>query len=299
MGPDKPIVLVAVNWLEIRTDAYDRWCEAIGQAVETSPERVLVHSVHQHDAPLADLTAQKILDRHGVSEGIVDLAFHEQAVQRVAVAAKESLAKAQPITHYGVGQARVERVAANRRYLAADGTPRHDRISALEPGYAKDQPEGVIDPWLKTLSFWNGETPVAAISAYSCHPQSIYRLGRVSADFPGLAPARWAGRPARGPADLCQRGERRVIAGKYNDSSRQDREGLLGRLHQAMVAAWNATERHPLKQLRFRTAPVKLTERNTWLTAEDLAAVRTPKSPTDSSLAARLAEHAPAFQIRP
>lgn len=33
-------------------------------------------------------------------------------------------------------------------------------------------PEGQIDPWLKTISFWNGEEPLAALSVYACHPVS-------------------------------------------------------------------------------------------------------------------------------
>lgn len=287
-GPDKPVVVVAVDWLEIRNDAYDRWRDAIAEAVGSEPRRVLVHSVHQHDAPLADLEAQRILDRHGVAEGIIDLEFHERTVQRVAKAAKQSLQTARPVTHYGVGQARVERIAANRRYIDASGKPRHNRSSSMPPSYAKNQEEGLIDPWLKTLSFWNGDAPLAAINAYSVHPQSIYRTGRASADFPGLARAMRQAEMPDVPQIYVSGASGNTVAGKYNDSSERDRRGLVERLHRAMVAAWDATERHPMEQLTFRTAPVELTLRNSpGFTAEDLQQrLQLAKSSRESSLAA-------------
>ena len=48
-GAKKPIVLVAVDWCEIRNEAYARWREVIAKAMGTSRERVLVCSLHQHD----------------------------------------------------------------------------------------------------------------------------------------------------------------------------------------------------------------------------------------------------------
>src|SRR5262249_35908513 len=47
----KPVVVVAVDWCEIRNDAYERWREVLAQAAGTSRERVLVTCLHQHDAP--------------------------------------------------------------------------------------------------------------------------------------------------------------------------------------------------------------------------------------------------------
>ncbi len=54
-GPDKPVVLVAVDWCEIRNEAYDRWRNVIAEAVGIESERVLVSSLHQHDAPVSDI----------------------------------------------------------------------------------------------------------------------------------------------------------------------------------------------------------------------------------------------------
>ena len=48
----------------------------------------------------------------------------------------------------------------------------------------------VIDPNVALLSFWNGDQPLAVLSYYACHPQSYYRTGIPSSDFPGIARSR-------------------------------------------------------------------------------------------------------------
>ncbi len=46
---------------------------------------------------------------------------------------------------------------------------------------------GLIDSWLKTLSYWDGDRPLLALSCYATHPMSHDGRGGVSADFVGLA----------------------------------------------------------------------------------------------------------------
>src|SRR6187431_1842005 len=58
MSDAKPIVVVSVDWCEIRNDAYERWRSVLAEAAKTDKERVLVTAIHQHDAPIADLEAQ-------------------------------------------------------------------------------------------------------------------------------------------------------------------------------------------------------------------------------------------------
>ena len=44
-----------------------------------------------------------------------------------------------------------------------------------------------MDPWLRTLSFWEHDRPVAALHCYATHPMSYYGKGGVSSDFVGMA----------------------------------------------------------------------------------------------------------------
>jgi hypothetical protein len=261
-GFGKPVVLAAIDWCEIRNDAFDRWREALAEAADTEPRRVLVACLHQHDAPVADLAAQRLLDEGHAAGKICDVDFHERAVRGVARAVREGLKSARRVTHVGTGQANVERVASNRRYLRADGRPAFDRLSATRDPATRDRPEGLIDPWLKTLSFWDGDRPVLALSGYATHPMSYYGRGGISADFVGLARQR---RQHDLPdvfqiyATGCSGN---VTAGKYNDGSPANRPVLAERIHRAMVAAWDATERSPIERVAFRTVPLRLEPRD-------------------------------------
>ena len=51
-GAGEPIAVVAVDWCEIRNDAYDQWRDLIAEATGTKRLRVLVSALHQHDAPV-------------------------------------------------------------------------------------------------------------------------------------------------------------------------------------------------------------------------------------------------------
>src|SRR5215207_9131336 len=77
----EPVVVVALDWCQCNNDSYDRWREALAAAAATSRVRVMLATVHQHDAPICDLRAQAILDEVGLHGSVCDAAFHEQAVQ--------------------------------------------------------------------------------------------------------------------------------------------------------------------------------------------------------------------------
>ena len=259
LGPDKPVVLVSVDWCEIRNGAYDQWREALAQAAGTTRERVLLSSIHQHDAPVVDRGAQDLLDRVGLKDELYHRAFHDDCVKRVAQALLESLSRAEPVTHFGVGQAPVEKLASNRRVVEKDGRVGYHRGSSSggNPFY-REAPDGLIDPYLKTLSFWNGDKPVVAVHAYATHPMSYYGRGGVSADFPGLA-RRLRQRDLPDVPQIYVSGcSGDVTAGKYNDGSASMRAILAERLHQAMIAAWEATKRSPLQTVDFRNEPLDL-----------------------------------------
>jgi len=255
-GAGEPLVIAALDWTEIRNEAYDRWRSALAEAAGTSPARVILSCVHQHDAPYADLEAQRLLDAHGLKGLHVDPEFHERSVQAVASAVRQAAGTPRRITHLGTGQARVERVASNRRVVLADGRPSFKRYSRTGDPAVRDAEEGLIDPWLKTLSFWEGDRPVAALSAYAVHPMSTYGRGAVSADFPGLARSRRQGETP----DVFQIyvtgccGD--TTAGKYNIGANA-REELAGRLHAAMGQAWERTRRVPLEKIEVRSADLR------------------------------------------
>ena len=68
--PAKPIVLVAVDWEGIANEGWDEWRRAIADAVGTDMEHVSVHTLHQHDAPGYDPSAERLLQPRGLGEAI-------------------------------------------------------------------------------------------------------------------------------------------------------------------------------------------------------------------------------------
>ncbi|MBX3411290.1 MAG: hypothetical protein KF708_01130 [Pirellulales bacterium] len=287
-GVGEPIVVASVDWCEIRNDAYDAWRSALASAVDTHPGRVLVSSGHQHDAPVADLAAERILEQNQTVGRICHIDFHQETVARVAKVAGKAWQGARPVTHYGTGQARVEGVASNRRWRKPDGTLAFSRMSRTTDAEARAAEDGTIDPFLKTLSFWNGDEPLAALHAYAVHPMSRYGEGRVSADFIGLA-RRLRQADQKGTHQIYFSGcSGNVTAGKYNDGAPADRAILADRLNRAMAAAWEATSRRPLESLEFRSAPLRLEPRDTpGFTRDDLhARLKNHDRPFEQCLAA-------------
>jgi hypothetical protein len=259
LGAGEPIVIAVVDWCEIRNDAYARWREGLAEAAGTRPGRVLVAAVHQHDAPVADLGAERLLAEVGLAGELCDSAFHKDAVRRAAAALRASLPQAAPLTHLGLGKALVERLASNRRVVRAGGTITFDRGSASggDPELAA-APEGLIDPWVRALSFWDGDRPLAAVHVYAVHPMSYYGRGGVSADFVGEARRRLEAETP-GVLHLYASGASGdVTAGKHNDGAPASRPLLAARLHAAMAAAWRGTKRLPLRGADFRVERLEL-----------------------------------------
>jgi hypothetical protein len=257
----KPIVLCTVDWCGLRNDANLAWRVALAQAAHTTVERVAVHCVHQHNAPFADLEAERLIEKAPGAPPSVDLKFFERVVGQVSQAAADSLAHTRPFDHIGIGQAKVEQVASNRRILGDDGKIKSVRYSATKDSKIRAEPEGLIDPSLKTLSFWHGAKPQAALSYYATHPMSYYGDGRVSSDFCGLARQKRQDEDADVFQMYFTGCAGNITAGKYNDGAKANRPILRDRIFEAMKAAWKATERYPLAQSAWRVEAVKLPAR--------------------------------------
>lgn len=262
LGAEQPVVLCAVDWIGIANEGHDAFRSALAEAAGTVPGRVAVHTLHQHDAPGCDFTAEKIIKELDV-EGYTRFegTFHRLVIQRAADAIRAALPNAQAITHYGYGEAVVKDVASNRRVeRTADGKVGRMRGSSCKIEGLIALPEGLIDPVVSLLSFWNGDKPVAVLSAYACHPQSYYRLGIPSPDFPGIA--RFIrGQDVNAALHVHFNGAGgNVAAGKYNDGTQANRIILATRLANGMREAYQKTTKLPLTStdIGWSSVPVSL-----------------------------------------
>jgi hypothetical protein len=246
LGAGDPIVLCAVDWIGIANDGHTAFRSALARAARTSPARVAVHTLHQHDAPDCDFSAERLLKDAGMSARQYEGAFQLEVLASLETAVHQALSRAQPLTHVGTGQARVEKVASSRRVLGPDGKVRGVRYTACTDPELRAAPEGTIDPIVSLVSFWNGDTPVAVLSYYATHPQSYYRTGIPNPDFPGIARfLRQLAVPSALHVHFNGAGGD-IGAGKYNDGSPTNRLVLAERLTDGMRKAWENTRREPL-----------------------------------------------------
>jgi hypothetical protein len=141
--------------------------------------------------------------------------------------------------------------------IGPNGKIKFTRTSATKDPAARAEPDGTIDPVLRSVSFFHRDKPVARLYYYTTHPMSYYGDGRVSTDFVGIARSR---RDADEPGVLhvyFTGAAGNVTAGKYNDGSHPMRAVLADRIHAGMVAADGDADQRvdALDSARWVTAP--------------------------------------------
>ena len=263
MGAGLPIVLAALDWTGVMDESHRLWVEALAEAAHTTPDRVALHCVHQHNAPFIDREGNKLLRSAGADPLMFDDRFVDALVKRSAGAVRESLATAEPVSQVSAGQAEVKQVACNRRVVGPNGKILYTRTSSTRDPAARAAPEGTIDPLLRSVVFAHQGRPLARLYYYTTHPMSYYGDGRVSSDFVGIARDR---RDADEPGVLhvyFTGSAGNVTAGKYNDGSHENRLVLVDRVRQGMLAAdRDAGEKFvPLDSAEWVTRPIRFAPR--------------------------------------
>ena len=243
----KPIVLCAIDWIGIANGGHDEFRRRLAKAAGTTIDRVAVHTLHQHDAPRCDFTAETLAAQRGLGGKLFSPIVARETIDKVAAAVGTAVKNQKIVTHLGVGRAKVEKVASNRRILGPDGKVAIIRWSKSIDPRAIEAPEGVIDPYVRMLTFYNEQKPLAVLSYYATHPQSYYGQGDVTSEFVGIARS-IRQKATGGLLHVHFNGAGgNVAAGKYNDGSKRMRPILAKRMAEGMRKAWEATKRMPIK----------------------------------------------------
>jgi len=195
-----------------------------------------------------------------VDADLFDVPFTRKTIDRCILAVQDAVSHAQPVTHLGMGKAKVSKVASNRRILGRDGKVKLTRWSRCTDPNTIAAPEGLIDPWVRLLSFWNGNQALAVLSYYATHPMSYYGQGDVSADFVGLARRSWEEKNPGTSFIHFNGAGGNITAGKYNDGSEKMQPILAQRLANGIDQAWQSTERMPIQasDVAWRVKQVQL-----------------------------------------
>lgn len=259
IGSGKPVVMCAVDWIGISNEGQTVFKERIARAAGTTSNRVVVHTLHQHDAPRCDFSAEKLMSLHGHSGIGFDPAFMRVMVERAADAVEDALTRTISVSDIALASGIVEKVASNRRILGPDGKVKHTRYTATANPKIRAFPAGTIDPNLKMIAFYNQNKTIAVLTFYATHPQSYYRTGLANPDFPGMA------RNAREqetkiPHIHFNGAGGNIGAGKWNDGSHENRQVLADRVEAGMIYAWEHLEKRPVlaSDIKWQAEPVLL-----------------------------------------
>jgi hypothetical protein len=280
-------VLCAIDWCRLQTGAYDLFRRKLAAAAGIPETQVALQCTHTHGAPIADVNAQLLLDQYPGAPVHLDPGFMREVTNRAAVALADALSRMRPFTHVGVGKAHVENYASNRRIPLGDGTVRSRMSSCRDPELVA-APEGLIDPWIRTVTFFDGPSPLVRLHYYATHPQSHYGA-EGSPDVPGFARARLE--KEEGIPHLYFTGcGGNVAAGKYNDGSGAARERLIRRLVSGMRESIASTRKSAASGLDWKTADVRFALRQEPAFSEERLRndLTDPKAPEATRLKAAL-----------
>ncbi len=280
LGAEKPIVMLALDWVGANNGTQDAWKKKFAEALNTSVDHCAIHCLHQHDSPGVDVSANALLKQNDLKGLMYDETYVEDVIQRTIEAAQKSLQTPERVTHVGMGKGKVKQFASNRRILGLDGKVKIVRYSSSRNPAAIAAPEGTIDPYVRVLSLWNKDQPLVALSYYATHPQSYYGRGGVSCDTVGLARSiREKKLPGVFHVHFNGAGGN-IGAGKYNNGDPKNRPLLAQRLADGMKQAWDSTEKKTvsLNDVNWKSKPVLLPLRDI-LDQEKLTAIlKNPKA---------------------
>ena len=239
----RTIVIAALDYQGLCNSSDDEFRRRLAEAAGTTTDRVALQSLHQHTAPVLDADGVRLL--HG--EDSLELRRHQEftklVTDRAAESVRTALPKLKPVVRVVGSRAKVDRVASNRRVPLPDGSLLV-RGSATRDPKLQEASEGLIDPWLRTISFCDAEQPIAQLHYYATHPQSFYGDARISWDVPGIARQRLE--RESGVFQIYFNGcGGNIGMGKYNDGSRAAREQLADRVFDAMKRSAQLAGRSP------------------------------------------------------
>jgi hypothetical protein len=277
-------VVCAMDWCVLCNSAHLRFRRKLAAAAGTDASRVAMQCVHQHTAPAADDDTERLVRQATGARGHTDLEALDVLSDRLAAAVKESIAHLQPVDRLGLGQAKVQGVAATRRVRDKDGKIRV-RWSSCEDPALRAEPEGYIDPVLKTVTLARSNTPLARLHYYATHPQTGGKEGWVGMDCVGHAREELE-RQEHVPQLYFTGCAGDVTMGKYNDGSPRARAEMAERLLAGMKASITATHFAPLGAIRWHVVPVVLPARSDG--KYEPARNRATLASTKASLAARV-----------
>jgi len=248
-------VICTLDLMEIHNESYDFLRRTIGEVAEVPESHVALHCLHQHTAPAICTAALRLERAEDDPRLIATTEYLTQIGENLTAAIKDARKNWQRATHVGTGRGLVERVASNRRIELANGTILGRSSSTKSEPKLREYPEGVIDPWVRTVAVLEDDRTIACLHYYASHPQSFYGDSRASYDVPGIIRERIEQKTGVFQLYLTGCGGD-VAFGKYNDGSLEDREELTDRLQSGIEKSIASVATEPVRSIAWSVTPV-------------------------------------------
>ena len=137
LGAGQPVVLCSVDWIGIANESQDEFKRVMADAAGTVPERVAVHTVHVHDAPVCDFGAEEYL----MEAGYNPLGFGSSYTRHVMIRIGEAIRTSVKQAHTGQRRADSRHPFYHlRRFCFAGRTGRPDRSHGFAYEFLERRP---------------------------------------------------------------------------------------------------------------------------------------------------------------
>lgn len=248
---------ISCDFIYIRGEAVNRWKTAIAQVIGCPPENVMLHSVHQHDAPLIlpeqfDGPGERSLTAKTMTSA--SKAYCDRTVASVCDAVSEAVKGVwTPIVRIATAEQRVSGLGAARRLVDESGVCVGVRWSRCSNEQHRSWPVGEIDTLVRTICFEGpGGAKFVALHFYATHPMAAYLRKKVGPDVPGAA-IQFAQKKTPELMHIYFTGcGGNVTFGKYNSTGDQVAIDSLGqRLGQAFLTNLDCLVERKIGPIRF------------------------------------------------
>lgn len=266
------VALATVDFCYLSGVSHARLVGAIAKGAQIDPSHVSVHANHVHDAPLVDEVPHLVVAKHSPSTRLHNETWFASVLESVTTSVDRARhAEGIEVGAVSLVEQPVEEFASTRRVPDAKEQC-SIRWSVCAEEAVRNAPRGKIDPILSQVVLMDHSgKPALALNFYASHPQVSDGRRMISSDTVGVARELFRSKHPDVPCMYFTGCAGDVTAGKYSTANRIENRKVFGeRLGEAMLAAFEKREAHPISAFAWVDSAIDLPIAGAFQSAEEL-----------------------------